>query len=188
MLMRSIFLLTLALPAAICAIPPLALSQAASRNPAQASERQLANFKADPSKLLARHPIAGAQMSAIGVGIGQAAQVLEKVDRTLVQAISRKVASNSNGNVLSGYNLGSGDVQTLDVGAAGAAGGGTAGAGVPAGAGSGIATGTAGFFNETTGHTTPAVGSFSTINAVTTQSFAGATVACTQSVSPRNRC
>ncbi len=179
---------------------------------ARASDRQVADFKADPGKLLKSNPIGGlqltslvkallltdptlidtimgllstatkAQISAIGTGVGQAKLAYEqqKDDASLkiAAALGAKVSSASNEVLSLGFDLGTADVSSNQSSSTASTstspGGGVNGSTTPQ---------TTTTPNSTTQHTT------STTNpSATQQSFAGATVSCTTSVSPKRSC
>eukprot|EP01037_Dinobryon_pediforme_P019741 gene19741-20212_t len=184
---------------------------AAFSEAARASERQVADFKADPGKLLKSNPIGGlqltslvkallltdpsladqimgllktatkAQISAIGTGIGQAKlayeQQKDEASLKIAKALGDKVSAASNEVLSLGFDLGTADVsssQSSSTASTSAPGGGVNGS---------TTTQSTTTPNATTQHTT------STSNpSATQQSFAGATVSCTTSVSPKRSC
>lgn len=182
----------------------------------KASDKQVADFKANKSSILRSSPIGGAQMSAqakgltladpsvvddiiaaakegnrpqanaIGAGLGQAVKALEATDKELAQLIARKIAIANNGDLVAGYNAGTGDIRTFATGTG--AGTGTATGGTGGGGVGGIVGG--GLVSSSGSPPTSAIGSTSllTSSQLTTTSFAGASVSCTQSVSPTTRC
>jgi hypothetical protein len=180
----------------------------------KASDKQVADFKANKSSILRSSPIGGAQMSAqakgltladpsvvddiiaaakegnrpqanaIGAGLGQAVKALEGTDKELAQSIARKIASANNGDLFAGYNAGTGDIKTFATGTG-------TGTGTGAGSTGGVGGIVGGSLVSSSGSPpTSAVGSTSllTSSQLTTTSFAGASVSCTQSVSPTTRC
>ncbi|MDB5597098.1 MAG: hypothetical protein JWM36_4059 [Hyphomicrobiales bacterium] len=185
----------------------------------KASDKQVADFKANKSSILRSSPIGGAQMSAqakgltladpsvvddiiaaakegnrpqanaIGAGLGQAVKALEATDKELAQSIARKIASANNGDLFAGYNAGTGDIRTFATGTGTGTGAGTGGTGGTGTGGVGGIVG-GGLVSSAGSPPTSAVGSTSLLTGsqLTTTSFAGASVSCTQSVSPTTRC
>jgi len=181
---------------------------------ARASERQVADFKADPGKLLKSNPIGGlqltslvkallladptlidqimgllttankAQVSAIGTGVGQAKLAYQskkdKASQDIAAALGAKVSSASNEVLSLGFDLGTADVSSNQSSSTSS----TSTTSAPGGGVSGTTTTT-----STTTQNTSTQHSTSTPNATTAlQSFAGSSVSCTSSVSPKRSC
>ncbi len=186
-------------PAAAEKPTPSALDIASSK----ASEKQVAEFKADEALLLRANPIGGMQLSlivkalvladpslvddlislskkanspqaaSIGAGIGQAVHALEAIDKALADRIATKVASDGSPDLLAGYTIGASQTPTYAVGGGGGTGGSINSSNGSAGGGSRA-------YQQ---------GTSSYISSIPPNySFGGATVTCSGSVSPSRSC
>jgi len=178
---------------------------------ARASDKQVADFKANPASLLRGNPLGGLQLSALvkslvladpsladtiiglapqgnsmqvpslGSGIGQALRILQGVDAKLAQSVQEKAIATKNEALIAGLEAGLKDTQTFSTGAGGGFGGVSGGGSGPVG---GVGTGSGG-----SGNYVSQPGSFSLSNSGYNQTFSsGASVTCTRSVSPRRNC
>jgi hypothetical protein len=178
--------------------------------PGKATDKQMADFKSNPQTLLKGNAIGGLQMSsevkglvladpaaavdavlvqakaansaqaaAIGTGLGQAVKLIAAVDKALGDDLARKIAAAGSAELLAGYTLGTSDIQTLAVGP-----------GVGAAIGGGLGGPVGGVVGTSVGSTarTSAPGSFNFANSAATFNFAGASVLCSTSVSPKKTC
>lgn len=172
----------------------------------KASEKQVADFKADETLLLKANPIGGIQLStmvrallladpsliddlillsrkgnspqvaSIGAGIGQAVNALEAIDKALAEQIAAKVASDGSPDLLAGYTIGMSQTPTYAVGGGGGGGG------------------TGGSVNATSyggggGSRSDQQGTSSYLSSGSpSYSFGGASVTCSGSVSPYRLC
>jgi hypothetical protein len=129
--------------------------------------QQVSQFMADPSAALAANPNGGGrlvsfirdlllsdkttlqtiiallgtanadQQSAIGSGLGQAAQALASTDPNFASEIQRLLAESGSNLAIASYQATTGNVQTGAAGGGGAGGGGPTGGGAPTGGGGG---------------------------------------------------
>jgi hypothetical protein len=141
---------------------------------AQLTPQQVSQFLANPSAILADHPNGGArlvsrirdlalsdpatlaaiiallanandaQQSAIGSGLGQAAQALASTNPTLANQIQTALAGSGSKLAIASYSATTGNVQIGAAGGGGAGGGGPISGGAPSGAGGGGGNGQGG--------------------------------------------